>query len=365
MSLIFLSSDLSPKAKEYIKSNILNFDGYVTSNQDNADLIVCNNICLLQPSTILIPRISFICFRSMIEQDINPFAFQYKSKILANLFFMNKTFMFYETSLQKIQQCTKIIELMCGTVKKEDADYCLTEKQDEPHLKQLISIAWIFALQHSSYYIPPDSYIIAKKIQKSHTKKRTKKSTFKGQLQIYCSDKPECPSFPRITSQRSQNHSQSIKTAQKGELTIFVGSSNKKASQIEKNVFSQKLMRPAITIKKTQNKISNTQIIKFLNRDHQNRMQHVDLSQFCDDSYDNTIKNPQKIESDNMNNAVCTPKEEIGVDFIDQLTSFSQVINSDQEDEFENDVHYEMNKAISETDSEITFSQDPILLAFS
>ena len=363
MSLIFITPDLSPKAKDYIKSNIPKLNGYVTSNQESADIIVCNNLCFLKPSTVLIPRISFICFKSMVEQDINPFTFNYKSKLLVNLFFMNKSFMFYQTSPQKIQQCTKIIELMCGTVKKEDADYCLTEKQDEQTSKHLISVAWIYALQHSSFYIPPDSYIISKRKSSSQPKKslsqprkKSLKSAFKGQLQIYCSDKPECPIFPRIISQKPQIHSQSINLPRKGELTIFVGNSSKSSSKIGTNAYSQKFEYPPI--KKQIKNIPNTQSMQINTANRSNHIQNSKLSIF---------ENSKKIELTETKNHSSSSnlRQEIMIDFVDQLTSFSQVMSSDQEDEYSNDVRYEMNKPIEESDTEIGFSQDPILLAFS
>lgn len=365
MSLIFITPDLSPKAKDYIKSNISKLNGYVTSNQESADLIVCNNLCFLKPSTVLIPRISFICFKSMVEQDINPFTFNYKSKLLVNLFFMNKSFMFYQTSPQKIQQCTKIIELMCGTVKKEDADYCLTEKQDEPSSKHLISVAWIFALQHSSFYIPPDSFIISKRKSSSQPKKslsqprkKSLKSVLKGQLQIYCSDKPECPIFPRIISQKPQILSQSINLPRKGELTIFVGNSNKGSSKIGTNAFSQKFDYPPI--KKQVKNIPNTQSIHINTVNHSNHIQDSKLSKFDEETSIDIDLTETKNHSSSTN-----LRKEIVIDFVDQLTSFSQVMSSDQEDEYSNDVRYEMNKPIEESDTEINFSQDPILLAFS
>lgn len=370
MSLLFLSPDLSTKAQNYIKSNVFKFNGYITSNQDDADLIVCNNICFLKSSTITIPRISFLCFKSMVEDDINPFTFQYKTKALANLYFRNKTFMFYQTSPQKVYQCTQIIELMCGTIKSEDADYCLTEKQDQSYSKQLISLAWIYALQHSSLYIPPDSYIISKKINCSQPKKKvsSKKSTFPGQLQICCSDKPECPIFPRITSQQTKSQSQFINPGRRGELTLFTCSSNMDYSpKLDKYPFTQCYSNNSIGARNKKSKFLNAQTKDTYAKYHQALTQNFKLCEVFG-SNNHSIKSIEKNESNeinNYNNNLNNVKD-IGIDFLDELTSFSQVVKSDDEDNYSNDVHYDAkNENVDETDSDVTCSQDPIMLAFS
>lgn len=95
----------------------------------------------------------------MEKELINPFTYTGQSNILINLFLKNKTFSFYNCTDATIKNCSKLIQMMDGSITKENPDYYLIELDTKPNFPNCVLVDWIYRLKCSNEYIFPQNFV--------------------------------------------------------------------------------------------------------------------------------------------------------------------------------------------------------------
>ena len=154
----FVDTQISQSDLLHIQQIITKYDGIITDDSENADIIIKNNGFIID--LVLRRKIYTInCIYTMEKELINPFTYTGQSNILINLFLKNKTFSFYNCTDATIKNCSKLIQMMDGSITKENPDYYLIELDTKPNFPNCVLVDWIYRLKCSNEYIFPQNFV--------------------------------------------------------------------------------------------------------------------------------------------------------------------------------------------------------------
>ena len=115
MHYAYLSPTLKQDQIDFITQTIKTFDGEIIATDDQSDLIITGNVDLLKNKQTKPFSITFICYKLMAQEGINPFTFQFQISYM-NIFLYPKSFNFYKLNTNKAEQCKNLVLSMGGTI---------------------------------------------------------------------------------------------------------------------------------------------------------------------------------------------------------------------------------------------------------
>lgn len=158
MHSAFIDAQINQSDFLHVEQIITKNDGIITDDSEKADIIIKNNGFIMD--LILKKKIYTInCLFTMEKELINPFTYTGQSKILINLFLRNKTFSFYKCTDATMKNCSKLIQMMDGSITTENPDYYLIEHNTEPINSNSVLVDWIYSLKCSNEYIFPQKFV--------------------------------------------------------------------------------------------------------------------------------------------------------------------------------------------------------------
>lgn len=156
--LAYIEPLISEKKKKTVSDIIVKFGGSITTSESKANIIIRRKLFICDHSTTKTKSYSVKCIEMMDKEVINPFTFSCDSNAIINLHLRNKSFSFVNCSDEVVKQCSALIQMMCGKIKKNNPNYFLTSIRSKENATCILT-DWLYALQNSSSYIFPHDFL--------------------------------------------------------------------------------------------------------------------------------------------------------------------------------------------------------------